>query len=324
MRIGLDSYSFRYAAGIWGWQGGGRLLPQDYLRIAGELGLAGVHFADLRHFESLDAPYLASLRGEAEAAGLYLELGTGGTDPDHLGEALRAAATLGSPVLRTFAGAFRWHSEMRAAEVVAHAVQDLREVVPEAERLGVRIAIENHLDLLTKELLDLLRAVDSDYLGVCLDTGNAFGLLEGPLAAAEALAPYTFTTHLKEFRVTLRREGLVLRGAPLGQGDVPNLGIVPVLRRASPAGDALALNIETAMERVTVPVFSADFAERRSGLDARALLAFLSRLDLDHPWTADQLALPEERGGDSEETLAAERAQVAESASWARRHLGQE
>jgi len=315
MKIGLDSYSFRYAAGIWGWQADACLTPEGYLRVAAELGLAGVHFADLRHFESLETAYLTSLRREAEAAGLYIELGTGGTDPGHLGEALRAAKTLGSPVLRTFVGGFRWHSEITGAALVSQAAKNLREALPVAEKLGVRIALENHLDLTTAELLDLLGAVGSDCLGVCLDTGNGLGLLEDPVASAEALAPHTFTTHLKEFRAVLRREGLVLRGAPLGQGDVPNADIVPILRQSNPLGEALALNVETALERVTVPVFASGFADRLGKLDPGDVLRLLSHLDFDRSSTADQLALPEERGASVEEVLAAERAQVAESAA---------
>jgi hypothetical protein len=114
---------------------------------------------------------------------------------------------------------------------------------------------------------------------------------------------------------------MVLRGAPLGTGDVPNRDLVPLLRRHSPLGDALALNIETAVERVTVPVFRDGFGDRLGGLTADDVLALLSRLDLDHPYTEEQLALPEERGATPAEILAAEEAQVADSAAWAREHI---
>ncbi len=321
MKVGLDSYSYRYAAGLWGWQPPRGLDPEGYLRRGQELRLAGLHFADLRHLESLADAYLLSLRRKAEKAGLYLELGTGGTEPAHLEKALRVAAVLGSPVLRTFVGAFRWQAQTTGPALVEQAAHDLGRIVPLAEQVGVRVAIENHLDLLTDELVALLRTVASDQVGVCLDTGNSLGLLEDPLVAAEALAPYTFTTHLKEFRVTLRREGLVLRGAPLAQGDVPNLEIVAILRRQGPLGEALPLNIETALERVTVPIFQESFLASLTGLTARRVVALLARLDLDHPADDDQLALPDERGATPEEILAAEHAQVAESAAWALAHF---
>jgi hypothetical protein len=166
-----------------------------------------------------------------------------------------------------------------------------------------------------------VRAVGSDHVGVCLDTGNGLGLLEDPVASAEALAPHTFTTHLKEFRAVLRREGLVLRGAPLGQGDVPNADIVPILRQLNPLGDALALNVETALERVTVPVFAPSFSDQLGDLGPRDLLRLISHMDFDQTTAPEELGLPEERGAGAEEVLAAERAQVAESAAWALRQF---
>lgn len=322
MRVGLDSYSYRYAAGLWGWRSEVPLSPEGYLERAKEISLAGVHFADLGHFPSLEADYLSGLRTKAEQGGLYLELGTGGTDPRHLEMALRVAATLGSRVLRTFVGALRWQADAPAHETIERAAEDLRQVVPLAERLGVRIALENHLDLTTEEMLTLLEKVGSDYLGVCLDTGNPLGLLEDPVAAAEALAPYAFTTHLKEFKAVLRRAGLVLRGAALGRGDVPNSEIVALLRAHNPLGENLVLNIETAVERVTIPVFSDVFLSSLAGLDVHGLVRFLSRLSLDEPWSDEQLALPEELGWSARETLAVEHAQVAQSAAWALEHFG--
>jgi 3-oxoisoapionate decarboxylase len=317
MQVGLDSYSYRYAAGLWGWKPEAALDPPAYLRRAEELGLAGVQFADLGHFPSLDEGSLVPLRRQADDAGLYLELGTGGSDPGHLEMALHAAATLGSPVLRTFVGGFRWQGGLTGHALVERATHDLRRIAPAAERLGVRVALENHLDLLTEELIALLAAVGSDHVGVCLDTGNPFGLLEDPLAVAEALAPHTFTTHLKEFRVTLRRDGLVLRGTALGRGDVPNPEIVALLRERSPLGGALHLNVETAIERVTVPVFEPQFAATLASLSASDVLRTLARVDLDRPWTEEQLALPEERALTPDETLAEEHTQIAESAAWA-------
>lgn len=321
MKVGLDSYSFRYAAGLWGWDAGGRLTPSGYLRLARGLGLEGVHFADLGHFESLDEDYLAGVRREAEAAGLYLELGTGGTDPGHLANALHAAVALGARALRTFAGGFRWENGPHGAELIEQAVANLRQVVPLAEELGVRIAVENHLDLRAAEMAELVHRVGSDWLGVCLDTGNPFALLEDPIETAEVLAPCVFTTHLKEFRLTLRPEGLVVRGVPLGEGDVPNAAILPILRERGPLGDELALNLETAIERVAVPIFRDDFAELLGGLEGAEVLGFISRLDLADPWSAERLALPDELGLSPDDILAAERTQMAASAAWALRQV---
>jgi Xylose isomerase-like TIM barrel len=76
---------------------------------------------------------------------------------------------------------------------VEECIRVLRAVVPYAEAQGVKIAVENHggVDLLARELRDLVEAVGSDSVGVCLDTGNPTYAAEDPLVSCEVLAPYT-------------------------------------------------------------------------------------------------------------------------------------
>ena len=57
--------------------------------------------------------------------------------------------------------------------------------VPVLERHRVRLAIENHKDHRVEELLALLRAVGSEYVGACVYLANNFTLLEDPLTVVE-------------------------------------------------------------------------------------------------------------------------------------------
>jgi 3-oxoisoapionate decarboxylase len=63
------------------------------------------------------------------------------------------------------------------------------------------------------------------HAGICLDTVNSFGALEGPEVVVEPLAPYMLNLHVKDF--TIRRVssdmGFVVTGCPAGQGrlDLP-------------------------------------------------------------------------------------------------------
>ena len=61
--------------------------------------------------------------------------------------------------------------------------------------------------------------------GVCLDTVNSFGALEGPAVVVEALAPLAVNLHVKDFVVTRHSSqmGFTVEGRPAGQGslDVP-------------------------------------------------------------------------------------------------------
>jgi sugar phosphate isomerase/epimerase len=62
-------------------------------------------------------------------------------------------------------------------------------------------------------------------VGICLDTVNSFGALEGPEAVLEARLPYTINLHVKDFviRRHTHQMGFGIEGAPAGEGrlDIP-------------------------------------------------------------------------------------------------------
>ena len=73
-----------------------------------------------------------------------------------------------------------------------------KKAVKVAESNGVKLAIENHIDYNSDEILWLLREVDSPYLGVNFDSGNFLRVLDDPVKAMEKLAPYVLATHIKD------------------------------------------------------------------------------------------------------------------------------
>src|SRR5205085_8990650 len=97
----------------------------------------------------------------------------------------------------------------------------------------VRMAIENHKDFRVPELLDVLKRLGSERVGVCLDTGNSIALLEDPLAVVEALAPVAVTSHFKDMAVEDAADGFRLAEVPLGDGYLDLAKMVAVLRRAN-------------------------------------------------------------------------------------------
>lgn len=108
----------------------------------------------------------------------------------------------------------------------------------------VSLAIENHKDWRTNELVALLERLDSPNIGVCLDTGNSIALLEDPMETIEQLAPWAFTTHLKDMAVEEYEDGFLLAEVPLGKGFLDLPRIVSTLRKARP-------NIKFNLEMIT-------------------------------------------------------------------------
>ena len=101
----------------------------------------------------------------------------------------------------------------------------LRPLRRDLEQADVCLAIENHDRFTADQFREIVTRLDSPYVGICLDTVNSFGALEGPATVLAALAPWVVNLHVKEF-VIQRVEhqlGFVIQGCPAGQGrmDVP-------------------------------------------------------------------------------------------------------
>ena len=93
------------------------------------------------------------------------------------------------------------------------------------EEAGVVLAIENHDKFSTNELVYMVEELGPGWVGICLDTVNSFGALEGAEVVVEKLSPFTVNLHCKDF-VVRRAEhlmGFTIEGRPVGEGqlDVP-------------------------------------------------------------------------------------------------------
>src|SRR5260370_42320161 len=96
--------------------------------------------------------------------------------------------------------------------------RQIRAAVPIVEKYKMPLGIENHKDWLVDQQVALLKQYSSEYLGVCLDTGNNMSLLEDPMETVEKLAPYTFNVHLKDMAEGGDCDGRFLCQVSVGAG----------------------------------------------------------------------------------------------------------
>jgi sugar phosphate isomerase/epimerase len=196
-----------------------------------------------------DEAYADTLRERAVELGVALEgivsLPREEVGLKLFGSELRTARRAGATIVRTVALSGRRYetfwtpSEFRRFRDQSRHRLEL--AAPVAAREGVRLAVENHKDFRADELIELLRGLPAETVGVCLDTGNSIALLEEPHEVVEALAPLAFTTHFKDMAVEESPEGFLLSEVPLGEGFLDLPRIVRTLRAANPA---IRLNIE--------------------------------------------------------------------------------
>jgi sugar phosphate isomerase/epimerase len=113
----------------------------------------------------------------------------------HVKRWLDVAADLGSPAIRIFAGdAQKGQAE---AEARRHCVECIEACADHAARRGVFLALENHGGIVAEPdgLLEIVRAVRSDWFGVNLDTGNFHGV--DPYADLARCVPFAVTAQVK-------------------------------------------------------------------------------------------------------------------------------
>jgi len=153
------------------------------------------------------------------------------------------------------------------------AERTLALVEPVARRHRLKIAIENHKDHTTEELVGLMQGLASEWVGVQVDTGNNIALLEEPHGVVEALAPFAFSMHLKDMAVQQAPDGFLLSEVPLGTGMLDLGRMVAAVRKANPA---IVINLEMATrDPLRIPCLTdryfVSFPERKATHLAAAL-----------------------------------------------------
>jgi len=116
---------------------------------------------------------------------------------DHVKQWIVAASKLGAPNIRVFDGKAPSAGDS-ASPIHQQVVDAFRECARFGARHGVNVAFQNHHDFLisTKEIIDIIRRVDSEWFGLMLDTGSVSG--SDPYGEIEKLIPYAVTWQVKE------------------------------------------------------------------------------------------------------------------------------
>lgn len=223
-RIGLSTYGLMWSLGS-----GGDTFPRaepaltldDVVTLAMEWEVDAVQFADNCPLDSLDRTARARLLQRLHDAGMSVEIAVRGADRANLLAAVDLALEAGSSLVRTVLGT-------PGVEPISadEAIERLAPLQTRFEETGVMLALENYDFLSTAELARIVRTL-GPWAGVCLDTVNSFGALEGPDLVIETLADLTVNLHAKDFEVVRAAHtmGFSIEGRPAGDGrlDLPSL-----------------------------------------------------------------------------------------------------
>ena len=222
----------------------GGMKPLDLVEFAREQGLAGLKI----HVEDGEQASLASMPGEALSAfgaavsrfGLELHVETSTTELAGLSDAVRIALLTGATSLRCYP-----RYEGRVSEIVAWTIADLRrlEVLDPEGRL--RFTLEQHEDLKSAELIQIIEAVANPRLSLLFDFGNMINAFEMPMSALVAQSPHITEVHVKDCLIRPDRGGWAHLACLSGNGDLPMLEmLVELLLLGGDRAQVLAFGLE--------------------------------------------------------------------------------
>jgi sugar phosphate isomerase/epimerase len=214
MKLGLSSWAYTWAIGVPGHLPEQPLTASDLLQKAIDNDVHLVQIADNLPLHKLPDSQLEALVQHAEANGIDIEVGARGITPEHLQTYLQLARRFNSPLVRVVI------DTPDGKPSVPEAISLLQESLPDFVDANIILALENHDYYTTHDFVQMLETINNPYLGICLDTVNSFGALEGPEVVVDALAPWTVNLHIKDFSIRRGEHYLsfIIEGTPAGQG----------------------------------------------------------------------------------------------------------
>jgi len=252
LRVSLCAYSFRDFFGKG--DPARQLTMPDFVDYCADHGCDGAEVTSYYFPKELTTEYLVALKRRAFLRGLALS-GTSvgnnfarppGPERDSqialVKQWVDHAAVLGAPHIRVFAGDNRGLDKAEAKKLCISALEECADY---AGTKGIWLGLENHGGIVSQvaDLLDIVRAVKSPWLGVNLDTGNFYSEAD-PYDEMAQLAPYAVNVHLK---VEINRRGKGREPTDLGR-------VVKLLRAVNYQG-YVALEYEARDPWAEVPVW---------------------------------------------------------------------
>jgi len=214
MQLGISSYTYTWSIGVPGSLPMHQMSASDLIDRVEATGLKLVQIADNLPIENLTDFELESLHQYAFKKGIRIEMGGRGLTTEHTLKCLKAAEILHSPILRMVIDGAGFEPD------IPHVIQIISDLLPEFESRKIRLAIENHDRLKALEFKQIIQTINSEWVGICLDSVNSMGAGEGFETVAEILIPYTINLHLKDFSIrrVSHKMGLIIEGTPAGSG----------------------------------------------------------------------------------------------------------
>ncbi len=221
MKLGIGTYTFGWTFSEEGLSGLNEL-PENILIAAAERsGLKLLQIADNVPVHQFSEERLQALRKAVKNKHLELEIGARGMTDQHLKRYILLASDLNVRLLRFVVDDKQYEPDPEAIIKIIQLHDHL------LKQNNMILAIENHDRLPAKTLVEIIKEINSDHVGICLDTVNSMGNGESLEYIVDAFAPYTVNLRIKDFGIErfYHKQGFTIEGRTAGTGmlNIPSL-----------------------------------------------------------------------------------------------------
>ena len=248
MGIVVHSYGFRWNSKVESQKYPGFTNALDLMKHCHQIGAAGVQVV----VNNWTTDFAKEVQRTREKLGMYVEGSAGvpksAADLPRFEQDVKNAKEAGMQVVRTVCSSGRryetYHSAEAFQQLQKSALASLQLAEPILRKHKMKLAVENHKDWRAPELVEMLRQLNSEWIGVTLDFGNSISLLEDPMEVIQTLAPFAFSTHVKDMALAEYTDGFLLSEVPLGKGILDLPKIISLCKKNNP-------NINFSLEMIT-------------------------------------------------------------------------
>ncbi len=295
-------------------------LAMDMIEHCASLGFGGVQV----NVRDWDKAYAANVKKKVETDGLFLEgqlsLPKDPADTARFENQIKIAKEAGIDIFRTVCLSGRRYENFDTMEAFQEFRKNsfvrLKLAEPIIRKHKVKLAVENHKDFRIAGMLEVLKTMESEWIGVTLDTGNNISLLEDPMEVVKALAPYTFSVHLKDMAVEEYEDGFLLSEVNLGDGFLDIEAMIREIRAQQPE---VRFNLEMiTRDPLKIPCLTEKYWATFDKISATELAVFLKSIRKQK--SKDPLAIITDKPIDKQLNL--EVTNNRTSLDYAKEHLG--
>ncbi len=238
--ISLNIYSFGYYAGF----------INDPNRKQKTLGIDGlVHLAKKYELGGIEFPFdhfyniddigqgIEKIK-EIQSSGLSVFIDLEKTNVEYIVQLLPYLSSVDIDVVRikmdqigrTIYGGNRYISDT-FDKAVKEFKRQLSDLLPTLKKYKVALAIENHQDLHSTELVEISKSISEKLIVITWDIGNSISMADSPDSFYNKTKHIIKNVHLKDYKVCKSEVGMQLVRCPLGEGYVDYKNVLKKLTK---------------------------------------------------------------------------------------------